>query len=289
MMRPRRSASAATRLANRSTTRGSSSPSRVSASRLKAPTGVFSSWLTLATKSRRMASRRCRSDASWTMATAPSTWVTPARGKARMIRRRGDGGDQFEDPLGVVTLQGQQQGLADGLLGQDGIGAGAEVAGRGHVAEHGVTDAVADDHAVLDLIQGGLQSTGQEGVGAGSSGLGPRPATRWVRARAGDRRIRPARLAGVAGVLDWSYSTRPPQHHHRLRCLSSRPLRPAPRARTFTLNKRRPPLFTARRPYQRTAWPTENRDVISRAATVSMSTITIRVRAAVHARWIPPM
>ena len=46
------------RSASRLTTSGSSSPSSVSASRPRAPTGVFSSWLMLATKSRRTASSR---------------------------------------------------------------------------------------------------------------------------------------------------------------------------------------------------------------------------------------
>ncbi len=57
--RPSRCPSCCIRLANRRTAVGSSAAScTASASRLSAPTGVFSSWLTLATKSRRTASSR---------------------------------------------------------------------------------------------------------------------------------------------------------------------------------------------------------------------------------------
>ena len=54
-----RSLSVRIRAENRCTASGSSAASpTASASRLSAPTGVFSSWLTLATKSRRIASTR---------------------------------------------------------------------------------------------------------------------------------------------------------------------------------------------------------------------------------------
>ena len=57
------------RSASRCTTSGSSSPTSASASTASAPTGVFSSWLMLATKSVRTASRRRRSVTSSMVAT----------------------------------------------------------------------------------------------------------------------------------------------------------------------------------------------------------------------------
>ena len=53
-------------------TSGSSSSARVSASRARAPTGVFSSWLMLATRSVRIASRRTRSLTSSMVRMAPT-------------------------------------------------------------------------------------------------------------------------------------------------------------------------------------------------------------------------
>ena len=73
MMRARRWASATSFGARRVMTSGSSSSASVSASRASAPTGVFSSWLMLATKSVRMASSRTRSVTSSMVLMAP-TW-----------------------------------------------------------------------------------------------------------------------------------------------------------------------------------------------------------------------
>ena len=90
MVRPTRSASARMRSASRPTTSASSSSSRVSASRLSAPTGVLSSWLMLATKSRRTASSRRRSDTSSMSTTAPIDGSSPSSGHAdRTIERCG--------------------------------------------------------------------------------------------------------------------------------------------------------------------------------------------------------
>jgi len=72
MMRLTRKASAWIREAKRWATSGSGSTVSVSASRPRAPMGVLSSWLTLATKSRRISSRRRRSDTSSMMAMTPS-------------------------------------------------------------------------------------------------------------------------------------------------------------------------------------------------------------------------
>ena len=71
-MRAKRSASFTIRSASGRVTAGSSSAARVSASTSSAPIGVLSSWLTLATKSRRTLSIRCTSDTSATNAATPS-------------------------------------------------------------------------------------------------------------------------------------------------------------------------------------------------------------------------
>ena len=82
-MRPRRSDSRTSCSARRRTTSTSSAEAIVSARSPNAPSGVFSSWLTLATKSRRMLSTRRVSVTSWMSATAPRT-SSPARsGRAR--------------------------------------------------------------------------------------------------------------------------------------------------------------------------------------------------------------
>ena len=72
MMRLTRKASVWMRPASRRATSGSGSETRVSAKSPSAPMGVLSSWLTLATKSRRTSSRRRRSETSSIMAITPS-------------------------------------------------------------------------------------------------------------------------------------------------------------------------------------------------------------------------
>ena len=80
-----RSLSVSIRLAKRWTASGSSAASvMASASSRIAPTGVFSSWLTLATKSRRTASTRCSRVRSSTRA---STSRAPS-GATRAVRVR---------------------------------------------------------------------------------------------------------------------------------------------------------------------------------------------------------
>ena len=71
MIRLMRKASVWMRLARRWATVVSFSATSVSASSPIAPMGVFSSWLTLATKSRRISSRRRRSDTSSMAAITP--------------------------------------------------------------------------------------------------------------------------------------------------------------------------------------------------------------------------
>ena len=68
------------RPANRTTASGSSfASSTASASRFSAPIGVLSSWLTLATKSRRIASTRC----TWVRSSARTTTSRDVSGATR--------------------------------------------------------------------------------------------------------------------------------------------------------------------------------------------------------------
>ncbi len=91
MIRPTRIASPVIRSASRRTRSGFSSLAMVSATRLSAPTGVFSSWLMLATKSRRTASRWRRSEMSSMTAKVPIGRLPSSRGRVVMtsIRRGG--------------------------------------------------------------------------------------------------------------------------------------------------------------------------------------------------------
>ena len=81
-MRPTRWASLTIFSASRRTTSDSSSSIRASASRARAPTGVFSSWLMLATKSVRMASSRLRSVTSSMVARAANVPASLSTGTA---------------------------------------------------------------------------------------------------------------------------------------------------------------------------------------------------------------
>ena len=91
MIRLTRKASVWIRLASRWATVASVSATSVSASSPRAPMGVFNSWLTLATKSRRISSSRRRSEMSSMTAMTPRvrrpssiSWVFTAR-----VRRGG--------------------------------------------------------------------------------------------------------------------------------------------------------------------------------------------------------
>ena len=90
MIRLTRKASVWMRLASRWATSTSGSEMSVSASRPSAPMGVFSSWLTLATKSRRISSSRRRSETSSIMAITPRGRRPSSITRARTVRvRRG--------------------------------------------------------------------------------------------------------------------------------------------------------------------------------------------------------
>ena len=92
-MRPSRSASRTSCSASRRLTSTSSHRRNVSASSPSAPIGVLSSWLTLATKSRRTLSTRRSSVTSWTNAAAPSSVAgraTGPRARSQHLARRAE-------------------------------------------------------------------------------------------------------------------------------------------------------------------------------------------------------
>ena len=100
----------------RCATAGSRSTSSVSASRPSAPIGVFSSWLTFAMKSRRISSRRRRSETSSIIASTPS---------GRRPSSMSGGADREGAPRRSVEVDGALGAAAVPRLGQqlgDGLG-----------------------------------------------------------------------------------------------------------------------------------------------------------------------
>ena len=95
MMWRTRSASVPIRSTSRVRTAASSSSASVSDSSAMAPTGVRSSWLRLATKSRRTSSTRTPSVRSAITATAPSAWLSLATGCAPISITCGGGPVSF--------------------------------------------------------------------------------------------------------------------------------------------------------------------------------------------------
>ena len=136
---------------------GSSSASSVSASSPRAPTGVLSSWLMLATKSRRTASSRRRS------VTSSMTTSTPRRSRVRLERRR----PQHERAPGRAEQVDARAGgrpssphrwlgrpqLGDGLLDQRLAVASGEVGRRPPSLRRRVAGVVEDDDALRDHRQ----------------------------------------------------------------------------------------------------------------------------------------
>ena len=119
MVRPTRNASASIRSARRSATAGSSSASSVSASSASAPTGVLSSWLMLATKSRRTASSRRRSVTSSIDGERPETAdALRAAGIAvrTSVRRGGPNSSSVRGGQAVPRRRRQLRQLDDRLL-----------------------------------------------------------------------------------------------------------------------------------------------------------------------------
>ena len=122
---------------------GSVASSSASASSCSAPTGVFSSWLTLATKSRRTRASRC---ASVTSAASTATWppsrpMAPQVHAERVLAGAGAAPGQVQLDLaadaGAADLAGE--GTDDGCAAiEPGVAAGTEQAHRpgGRVDQH---------------------------------------------------------------------------------------------------------------------------------------------------------
>ena len=116
-VRSRRSDSWSTRPARRRSISASSSPDMVSASSPRAPIGVFSSWLTLATKSRRMFSIRRASDTSRRKATPPMGRAPSSRGTARtwMTRRGGPNRRSSRSPSRPRSVRSRSSQMASAV------------------------------------------------------------------------------------------------------------------------------------------------------------------------------
>ena len=155
-MRARRSASFTIRSASGRVTAGSSSATSVSASTSSAPMGVLSSWLTLATKSRRTLSMRCTSDTSATNAATPSGRSGEPIGTA----------DRWHAPRGAedlllaftalaveCTRHQRVESCRDDRVGMTGL---AVALGR-RVAVHLAAVDVEDDHPLAELVERGQQ------------------------------------------------------------------------------------------------------------------------------------
>ncbi len=149
-MRPSRLASRCTRSASWLLTGESSPTAIVSASSDNAPIGVLSSWLTLATKSRRTLSTRRSSETSRTNATAPITRLRRHRGARAHQEHLARWTEQLELPLGTLAPQRRCEQRAHRVLDEGVRMAGTAEALAGGVAHDLVAPGVHDDHAVLE-------------------------------------------------------------------------------------------------------------------------------------------
>ena len=141
----------------------------VSASTASAPIGVRSSWLTLATKSRRMLSIRRASVTSRTNATAPLGAPSCGSGNARRCSVWRGRPEENQLALGGLTEQRLVEQLADRLLGDRvGVARAAEAA-RGRVAHEHLPVAPDDHHAVGHRVQRGREpvAVDAQAVGVG--------------------------------------------------------------------------------------------------------------------------
>ncbi len=130
---------------------GESSPAAiVSASSDNAPIGVLSSWLTLATKSRRTLSTRRSSETSRTNATAPITRLRRHRGAVRTRSDLAGWTEQLELALRTLAPQRRREQRAHRVLDEGVRMTGAAKALAGGVAHDLVAPGVHDDHAVLE-------------------------------------------------------------------------------------------------------------------------------------------
>ena len=156
-MRDSRSASRTTRSASCCTTRGSSVAAIVSASRPSAPIGVFNSWLTLATKSRRtLSTRRRLRDVAGERDRAHDLAVAAQRERAQLehLARRAV---ELELALRRDAVERGVQQLVDRVLGEHLAVARAVEAPRRRVAHDLAPDAIDDDDRVGRLVERGEQ------------------------------------------------------------------------------------------------------------------------------------
>ncbi len=161
-----RNASVWMRLASRWATVGSFSAARVSASSPMAPIGVLSSWLTLATKSRRISSRRRRSDTSSIAAITPKvrrpssiSWVDTAK------VRRGRA-VEVEGLVRRALLPGIGEQVDDGLGGQGVTVSTSHQSHGARVSEHDGPVLVAHDDTLGERVEGTAQPDGvRRGLG----------------------------------------------------------------------------------------------------------------------------
>ena len=154
MMRPSRSASRDTRSASWRITTSSPPAAMVSARSASAPIGVFSSWLTLATKSRRTLSLRRVSETSRMNTTAPRIIPLAMSGCDRSESTSRGRAEELQLPLTALALARPVEQLVDLLLGERiAVPAVAEPLG-GVVAQQLVAVGVHDD----DRIAAGARS-----------------------------------------------------------------------------------------------------------------------------------
>ena len=160
MIRLTRNASVWMRLARRWATVGSVSATSVSASSPRAPIGVFSSWLTLATKSRRISSRRRRSETSSITAITPRvrrpssmSWVARpgCAGAARRGRASCRPRPVFQASARSSTTACRRQGVTVATTHE---------ADGARVAEHDLPVLVADDDPLGERVEGAPQTDG---------------------------------------------------------------------------------------------------------------------------------
>ena len=147
MVRPTRNASLRIRSASRLGDLGGR-PRRasVSASRPRAPTGVFSSWLMLATKSRRTASRRRRSVTSSMTTTAPTVRRSSSSGVAAITSDPPGRAEQVEGarmPSRPSSASASSSSMAASTRASPWRAAAKASATR--VAEHDLAGVVGDD------------------------------------------------------------------------------------------------------------------------------------------------
>ena len=160
MIRLTRKASLWIRPARRWATSASGSATSVSASRPSAPMGVLSSWLTLATKSRRISSSRRRSETSSMSAMTPRGRRPSSIWRARTCNVRRGRPVQIERALRRTFVPGALEQLGHRLRRQRvAVPAHHERIGPPVAVDHGAV-LVAEDDALRQRIEGAPEADG---------------------------------------------------------------------------------------------------------------------------------